>query len=568
MTKELGNEHLKAGRLAEAIECYAAALAATGLSGDDAAAIHANRALAHLKRSEYALAVSDCDAALAVQPRYVKALFRRAQAREGLADLTAAFRDVQTLLQIDPANRESQALAKRLRVAMQARAASADLSAPRAAVEALAAASSPDDRARCAGHLSRLARDASNAHALLHAGAVPRLLALLPSGDLLTASEVATTVVGLAVEALERIAASDVLPKGGDAPPSSKAVSSLARKAIWSACPGAPLPRDPLHGSVAARLIRIAGACARGMLPAAGGGGAGASGQEGDSGRGGGDGLAGAQGGAAGESGAGEGSGLTPAQQKLCEATAGRCLSLLSLLGSCRAAVGSQDAQAAVMCELLLFTRMEGGVQGRSGDATGGGDTPAPPSAPPPSPLRRFALDALLRMSDLDAPACRTSLPDLLCALMWRLGDDESEEHRTAMAIIAQLMAPLSARVAEGTGPAGEVDKGEEESFTKSCCAACEAAFSPILRGASPSWDETVAAVHGVSAVLETNKAVGAWLLRQESIFWSLAEVADMEDEGMQRALAEIYAHAAGDQAHFKGKEGEEPIKHLKVRGG
>lgn len=31
--------------------------------------------------------------------------------------------------------------------------------------------------------------------------------------------------------------------------------------------------------------------------------------------------------------------------------------------------------------------------------------------------------------------------------------------------------------------------------------------------------------MHGVTAVLEVNKDVGAWLLRQESIFWCLAEV-------------------------------------------
>ena len=52
---------------------------------------------------------------------------------------------------------------------------------------------------------------------------------------------------------------------------------------------------------------------------------------------------------------------------------------------------------------------------------------------------------------------------------------------------------------------------------------------------------------HGVTAVLEVNKEVGAWLLRQESIFWSLAEVAEMEDEDLAKSLAEVYAHAAND---------------------
>eukprot|EP00962_Isochrysis_galbana_P018006 scaffold5182_cov111-Isochrysis_galbana.AAC.1 len=622
MSKEEGNEHLKAGRLAEAIACYAAALAATGLSSDDAAAIHANRALAHLKRSEYAPAVSDCDAALAVQPRYVKALFRRAQAREGLADLAAAFRDVQTLLQIDPTNREARALAQRLRLAIAARAASTDLSAPRAAVEALVAATSPDDRARCAAQLSRIARDPSNVPALLHAGAVPPLLALLPTADAPCVEEVATAVVGLAVEALERIAASDIPPKDGSAHAGWRAASSEARTAIGTGAtsehvpkvtPDQPLPKDtkvrpptdskdplpkepsdPLRGSVAARLLRLADACARGSVTAAAAGQPESpkqeekskpeegSGLKETSGQADGDGRAGAQGAAAGAaagavSGASQadasqaGGGLAPSpadRPTVCESTAGRCLSLLSLLGSCRAAVGSQDAQAAILREILPFTRLQGavGLQGASGGAaTEGVDTP--------SPLRRSALDAVLRMSDLDAPACRLALPQVLSALMWRVGDDETEDHRAALAIIGRLLTPVSARRGEGGGgvgkgggggAVGEVDKADEDAFTQSCCSACQIAFSPILRGTSAAWDETVAAIHGVSAVIEANKAVGAWLLRQESIFWSLAEVAEMEDEGLQRALAEIYAHAAADPVHFKGKEGEEPIKHLK----
>ena len=58
-------------------------------------------------------------------------------------------------------------------------------------------------------------------------------------------------------------------------------------------------------------------------------------------------------------------------------------------------------------------------------------------------------------------------------------------------------------------------------------CAAAEAALSPTLRDPEAEWEAHAAAVHGVTAVLEVNKKVGAWLLRQESIFWSLAEAAE-----------------------------------------
>jgi hypothetical protein len=71
--------------------------------------------------------------------------------------------------------------------------------------------------------------------------------------------------------------------------------------------------------------------------------------------------------------------------------------------------------------------------------------------------------------------------------------------------------------------------------------------------------------VHGVTAVLEVNKEVGGWLLRQESLFWSLAEVSEMDDEDLQKSLAEIYSHAAADPQHFREKAGDEPIKHLKA---
>ena len=59
----------------------------------------------------------------------------------------------------------------------------------------------------------------------------------------------------------------------------------------------------------------------------------------------------------------------------------------------------------------------------------------------------------------------------------------------------------------------------------KALCGVCEAVISPILRSDESAWEDHVAAVHGVTAVLEVNKEVGAWLLRQESIFWSAARL-------------------------------------------
>ena len=518
MSREAGNAHLKAGRLSDAIESYSAALSTPSLSPSEEAALFANRALALLRLGEHTRAIQDCDSTLRREPRYVKALFRRAQAHRALGELAEAFRDVQTVMQIEPANKEAHVLAKEIKLAIEAKAAAADLSAPRAAVQQLLEAADEAARTQAVGKISRIAAERSNVAALLHAGAVPPLLGLLPEGTVGSVSELPMPLLGLAVEALERIASADV-PSKVDEPGSAARASSVeGRRAIGGGASADAKPRDPLHGSVAARLLEVVRVCA-GVENAPGGG-------------------------------------AVPEDDHLKNylSTATRGLSLLSLLAACRPAVGSQDAQAAVLRAILPYTHSEkeGKVGGpERGDAKGGRSGPVVP---------RAALDAILRLSDLDADACRAALPDVIRTLMWLVGDDEKEQHRTALAVFARLLSPPSAM------QGGSKDKAEEEAFTKSACSACETVFSPILRGSDTEWEEHIAAVHGVTAVLEVNKAVGAWLLRQESIFWSLAEVADMDDADLQRALAEIYAHAASDVSHFKEKEGEEPIRHLKVQ--
>merc|ERR1719453_526976 len=138
------------------------------------------------------------------------------------------------------------------------------------------------------------------------------------------------------------------------------------------------------------------------------------------------------------------------------------------------------------------------------------------------------------------------------------LGDEDSDKHKVSVAVLARVMgSPEKAKK--------DAESEEAAALTKSLCNAVEASICKILRSGDAEWEEHVAAVHGVTAVLEVNKKVGAWLLRQESIFWSLAEAAEMEDEDLSKSLAEIYAHAANDQQHFRDEAGNEPIKHLKA---
>ena len=98
--KEAGNEAFKAGRLDEARSKYTDALAAPSAAGALRATLLSNRAACLLKAGEAAAALRDCDAALALDGTAadavrVKALFRRAGAKEALGDNQGAFADLQ-----------------------------------------------------------------------------------------------------------------------------------------------------------------------------------------------------------------------------------------------------------------------------------------------------------------------------------------------------------------------------------------------------------------------------------------------------------------------------------------
>jgi len=485
-SKAAGNEHLKAGRIAEAVVCYSQALEVE-LPSEEKAAVLANRALAHLKTKQHAACIADCDAAISLQPRYVKAFYRRAQAHEAQQKYENAFKDVREVLRIDSANKEAQALAAKLKRAIEMRAATGDLSTPSLAVESLHTATSVDERVLAVGKLSRIAEDTSRATELLHASAIAPLVDLLPDvtskepsspAAPLSANQLEMPLVGLVVEALERISLSEE--------------PLVRREIVMPANAKRATQPSTSTDTTVKRLFAVASAAAGARATLVGTDGA------------------------------------EHAQLKNCLTTSTKALNLLANLASSRAALGSQDEQGSVVQGLLGYVRhAEENVQ-------------------------RAAMDGLLRIANADGEACSAVLPEVIKGLMFLLGDDEGWTHRVSLAILSRLL------VKKGD------DKEGGDSNTNALCAACEKALSPVLRNAEADWDEHVAAVHGVTAVLEVNKEVGAWLLRQESIFWSLAEVVELDDEDLQKSLAEVYAHAAADVQHFRDQAGDEPIKHLK----
>lgn len=75
--KAEGNAAYAAGRTADAVGAYTAALQAPALPPSDRATILCNRAQCYLKLADYQRAVEDCTACLTLAPDNVKALFRR-----------------------------------------------------------------------------------------------------------------------------------------------------------------------------------------------------------------------------------------------------------------------------------------------------------------------------------------------------------------------------------------------------------------------------------------------------------------------------------------------------------
>ena len=100
--KERGNGHFVKAEYDDAHDCYTEAIELAPPRAPERAVFYANRAACCSKAGEYADVVQDCNAALELQPDYVKALLRRAQARESLEDFHEALEDMKRVAELDP----------------------------------------------------------------------------------------------------------------------------------------------------------------------------------------------------------------------------------------------------------------------------------------------------------------------------------------------------------------------------------------------------------------------------------------------------------------------------------
>lgn len=118
--KEEGNRRFQNKDYAGALEQYENALKLTPKTHPDRAVFHSNRAacLMQMKPIDYEAVIAECTMALQVQPRFVRALLRRARAFEAVGKYEMAVQDVQFLLAADPSNRDALEIAQRLRTAL------------------------------------------------------------------------------------------------------------------------------------------------------------------------------------------------------------------------------------------------------------------------------------------------------------------------------------------------------------------------------------------------------------------------------------------------------------------
>ncbi|XP_055669693.1 mitochondrial import receptor subunit TOM34 [Falco peregrinus] len=110
--KEEGNELVKKGNHKKAVEKYSESLK---LSQE--CATYTNRALCYLTLQQYKEAVQDCTEALRLDPKNIKALYRRAQALKELKDYKSSIADIKSLLKTEPKNTAALRLLQELNTA-------------------------------------------------------------------------------------------------------------------------------------------------------------------------------------------------------------------------------------------------------------------------------------------------------------------------------------------------------------------------------------------------------------------------------------------------------------------
>lgn len=89
-SRTLGNKHFNAGRFKEAIECYTKSIEEYPRNHPDLSLAFSNRAAARLNIDELEEALEDCDMALKINPKFIKALDRKSRILEKMSLTSSA----------------------------------------------------------------------------------------------------------------------------------------------------------------------------------------------------------------------------------------------------------------------------------------------------------------------------------------------------------------------------------------------------------------------------------------------------------------------------------------------
>ncbi|KAJ3028934.1 UNVERIFIED_CONTAM: RNA polymerase II-associated protein 3 [Siphonaria sp. JEL0065] len=101
LEKEKGNAYFKKGDYKKAVKCYSKSIKLN----PDSAVVLGNRAMTYLKLNEFQAAEADSTAVLEIEPKNVKALWRRGVARREIgSDLSGAKCDLEKALVLEPTN--------------------------------------------------------------------------------------------------------------------------------------------------------------------------------------------------------------------------------------------------------------------------------------------------------------------------------------------------------------------------------------------------------------------------------------------------------------------------------
>ena len=101
--KDEGNVLLQSHKYSQAAEKYSEAIAIM-----PTAIFYANRAQALLKLESYGLAISDANEAIKLDPKYIKAYYRRGSANMALGKLKMALKDFQAVTSISPKDQDAK----------------------------------------------------------------------------------------------------------------------------------------------------------------------------------------------------------------------------------------------------------------------------------------------------------------------------------------------------------------------------------------------------------------------------------------------------------------------------